>query len=309
MTQFKPMLAGKTDGKNLTFPVLASPKLDGVRAIVIDGRVMSRSLKEIPNAHVQKLFGKKQYEGLDGELGIGEPTSADFYRKTMSGVMSADGEPDAKFFAFDDVRLRGQSFRVRQTTVCGRVLAHARKELIAVPHVEVKSEAELLELEAKWLAQGFEGAMIRSTTGPYKCGRSTEKEGWLLKLKRFEDSEAEVLGCYELMHNANEATKDELGRTKRSSHKANKQGRGTLGGLHVRDLKTGVEFNIGTGFDDALRVELWSLHQLNVAPQVPAKFSAGAVVGRVVKYKFFPTGSKDKPRFPVFLGFRDLIDM
>jgi DNA ligase-1 len=151
--------------------------------------------------------------------------------------------------------------------------------------------------------------MIRSTAGPYKFGRSTEKEGWLLKLKRFEDSEAVVLGCYELMHNANEATKDELGHTKRSSHKANKQGRGTLGGLHVRDLKTGVEFDIGTGFDDALRAELWSLHQLNVALQVPAKFSAGAVVGRVAKYKFFPTGSKDKPRFPVFLGFRDSIDM
>jgi DNA ligase-1 len=133
MTQFKPMLAGKTDGKNLTFPVLASPKLDGVRAIIINGRVMSRSLKEIPNTHVQKLFGKKQYEGLDGELIVGAPTAPNVYRRTMSGVMSADEEPGVGFFVFDDTLVKDQGFRVRQTTVCKRVLAAGRQELVSVP--------------------------------------------------------------------------------------------------------------------------------------------------------------------------------
>jgi hypothetical protein len=32
-------------------------------------------------------------------------------------------------------------------------------------------------------------------------------------------------------------------------------------------------------------------------------------MGKVVKYKSQPTGVKDKPRFPVFLGFRDVVDM
>jgi len=33
------------------------------------------------------------------------------------------------------------------------------------------------------------------------------------------------------------------------------------------------------------------------------------LMGKVVKYKSQPTGVKDKPRFPVFLGFRDKVDM
>ena len=70
----KPMLAAKTDGKGLSYPLLASPKLDEVRALIINGVVMSRSFKPIPNAHVQELFGRPEYNGLDGELIVGSPT-------------------------------------------------------------------------------------------------------------------------------------------------------------------------------------------------------------------------------------------
>ena len=57
--------------------------------------------------------------------------------------------------------------------------------------------------------------MVRTPDSPYKCGRSTEREAWLLKIKRFEDAEAVVLGTYEGMSNMNEAGVDAFGRTKR----------------------------------------------------------------------------------------------
>jgi DNA ligase-1 len=56
----------------------------------------------------------------------------------------------------------------------------------------------------------------------------------------------------------------------------------------VRDWKTGVEFHVGTGFTAADRALMW----------------AKPPIGETVKYKFFPVGVKDKPRHPVFLGFR-----
>jgi DNA ligase-1 len=68
-----------------------------------------------------------------------------------------------------------------------------------------------------------------------------------------------------------------------------------MGTLVVRDLDTNVEFEIGTGFTAAHRQEFWE--------------QTTSVVGRIVKYKHFPHGAKDKPRHPVFLGFRDPIDM
>ena len=67
-----------------------------------------------------------------------------------------------------------------------------------------------------------------------------------------------VIGMEEKMHNANEATIGELGQTKRTSHQENLVPMGTMGALIVRDLKTGVEFNIGTGFSNADRDWWWS---------------------------------------------------
>ena len=63
----KPMLAAPSDGNDLKYPIMVSPKLDGVRAIIIDGVVMSRSLKPIPNKYVQSLFGLEKFNGFDGE--------------------------------------------------------------------------------------------------------------------------------------------------------------------------------------------------------------------------------------------------
>lgn len=164
-----------------------------------------------------------------------------------------------------------------------------------VDHHEVHDEARLLHLEEHYVSLGYEGVMLRHPDGLYKHGRSTAKEGWLLKLKRFEDGEARVVGFTELMHNANEAKLNELGHLERSSHKAGKVGKQTLGALTVKDLKTGVEFEIGTGFTASQRQELWNV--------------GDNLLGRVVKYKSQPTGVKDKPRFPVFLGFRDPRDL
>ena len=97
------------------------------------------------------------------------------------------------------------------------------------------------------------------------------------------------------MHNDNEAETNALGRTERSTKKEGMVGAGTLGGFNVRDLKSGVEFSIGSGFTADERSRYWSVRK--------------AVVGGIVKYKYFATGSKDKPRFPIYLGVRDKIDV
>lgn len=287
----KPMLAAVAP-QSLSFPLLASPKLDGVRCLVLNGVAVGRSLKAIPNKHVQKLFGRPELDGLDGELIVGGSTAANAFNVTSSGVMSVEGEPDVYFHVFDDFRETG-GFQRRLHTAHRRI--KKCKRCVAVPHRRVANAEELDKLEQMFLAQGYEGVMLRSLDGPYKQGRSTAKEGHLLKLKRFVDGEAEVLGFEQLMRNTNEAKTNELGQKERSNHKAGMVGAGTLGALKVRDLKTAVEFSIGSGFDAEQRATLWAMRH--------------ALAGRVLKYKSQPVGAKDKPRFPVFLGFRDAVDM
>jgi DNA ligase 1 len=290
----KPMLAAATKGSNVSYPVLASAKLDGVRALIIDGVAMSRSLKPIPNKHVQKLFGRHELNGLDGELIIGSPTDPDVYRNTTSGVMSIEGTPQVFYHVFDDFTETG-GFQRRLHTAKRRCHKFRHGPIEFVNHHILEDEMMLQMIEEDFLAAGYEGVMIRSLDGPYKQGRSTEKEGWLLKLKRFADSEAKIAGFQELMHNANEAKTNELGQKERSSKKAGMVGKGCLGAITVQDLKTGVEFDIGTGFTQADREKLWATRK--------------DLIGAVVKYKYFPSGSKERPRFPVFLGFRNPIDM
>lgn len=299
--QFKPMLAAEADLTKLRFPLIASPKLDGVRALVKGGVVLSRSLKPIPNRHVQELFGCPELEGFDGELIVGSSTDPQCFQNTSGAVRRADGEPDVTFYAFDRwdkplpymARLMSM---VPWLNLFGEDLEMHYSEVI-------EDMAALEAFEAKCLNDGYEGVILRDPEGPYKFGRSTAKEGYLLKLKRFKDSEARILAVEELMHNGNEAKKNELGRTERSSHKENLVPAGTMGRLYVEDIHTGQRFYIGTGFDMETRGHFWGLRE-SVADS--SLWKAG---GLIVKYKFFPVGVKELPRHPVYLGLRDEFDM
>lgn len=289
----EPMLATAWEKRPLQFPLYASPKIDGVRAWMPEDRILSRKMKDFPNPEIAEKFGGSEFEGLDGEFTIGDPTAPDVFRRTSSIVMSKDKSTDGLVLRlFDDIRGgHALPFSERLASLSARAASLPNVEL--VEQVLVHTEEELREHEERWLSQGYEGAMVRTVSSPYKFGRSTEKEGFLLKVKRFADCEAEIIGTEEQMHNENEATTDERGFTKRSSHQENKRGAGTLGALVVRAINgpfQGVEFNVGTGFDAATRLELWGLRE-----ELP---------GKVVKVKYFPTGSKGKPRFPTFVGFR-----
>lgn len=297
--QFKPLLAVQAELDKVDFSkgMVASPKLDGIRCIIINGVAMSRSLKPIPNKHIQWLIGRPELNFLDGELILGDPTSPSCYRDTNSACMSVDGQPAITFYVFDHIENPDDEYCRRliaaQETATKCIFACTK----ALPQVGVRNLSELESLENSWLSEGYEGLMLRSIQGEnsrYKFGRATAKSQTLLKVKRFADAEYKVVGFQERMHNANEATTNALGHTERSSHKENKVGRGDLGAL-VLETADGQRFNCGTGFDDATRSEIWN--------------NRDNYVGKFAKIKSFLIGVKDLPRFPVFLGWRDVNDM
>ena len=289
MSMFKPLLAHTIeDTSTIKYPCIVSPKLDGIRCIILDGVAMSRSMKPIRNEYVQKCIGKVEHNGLDGELIVGDMFDKACYRNTNSGIMTKDGEPDFAFHIFDRVDMGGK-FHERLDS-----LPYNKPFIRIVPHLVAVNEDHLLQLESDFLSKGAEGVMVRSFEGRYKQGRSTMKEGILGKLKRFTDNEYEVVGFEERMHNGNEATTNALGHTERSSHKSGKVGRGDLGALVLR-TPAGLEFNCGSGFNDEQRHEIWN--------------NQGAYLGKLAKVKSFLVGVKDLPRFPTFLGFRDEIDL
>lgn len=293
----KPMLAatlGSLD--DIQFPVWCSPKIDGIRCVMDENaNALSRSLKPIPNNHIRKMLEVPELACMDGELILNADVG---FNETSGSIMRQSGEPKFTYFIFDNWFVEG-GFEARYTFLVDYIakLPKAIKQYVSlVPHVYCNDMASFVAFEQVCLeTYEAEGVMLRHPDGPYKNGRSGKKQGWLLKWKKMQDDEAEVYDFIEMMHNANEAKKNALGRTERSHCKENMIPRGMLGALKVRDTKTGVEFEIGTGFDEETRKEIW---------RNKAKYT-----GKLVKYKHQPHGAKDKPRFPVFLGFRDKRDM
>lgn len=302
-TIISPMLAttlkdwNKLDFKNNRY--LASPKLDGIRALKIGGRLVSRAFKPIRNIHIRKFLEDILPEGADGEILVGDGGS---FQTTSSGVMSENGNPAFTYYIFDLVATdisRPYYERVQdiQEWWANRTESfNTSANIIPLIPVEIKTLEELQDYEKKCLTEGFEGVILRTYDSPYKCGRATEKQQWMLKIKRFAHDEAIIIEFGEKMHNINEVEKDAFGHTRRSAAKAGLVPANTLGYLGVRDLKTDIEFEIGTGFNDELRQEIWDNQNI--------------YAGKIVRYKHFAqTGVKDKPRFPVFDGFRDFDDM
>lgn len=294
----KPMLAVDAPAE-LSYPLYASPKIDGVRAVIHNGSLLSRKLKLIPNAVVQGMLAHKEMNGLDGELTVGPANAPNVMQATMSGVMSRDGFPDFTYWVFDfwtaPKMPYSERYQIMQRADKDGVFAGQTKVVLLKQEL-ITSKAELNAYERCMLNEGFEGVMVRKPNSPYKYGRSTAREGYLLKVKRFVDGEAVVIGFDERMHNANEATIDETGNTKRSTHAENMVPMDTLGALRVRDVVTNIEFGIGTGFDDNTRAIIWG--------------ARNHYLGKTVTYKHFAqVGVKDAPRFPVFKAFRDERDM
>jgi len=292
MSSFKPLLAYTVkDAEALTFPQLASPKLDGIRCVIHNDQPVSRTLKPIPNRFIQGELSF--YPPFDGELLVGDPTDPSAFNKSTSGIMSHGGDPAFTYWVFDWVDPSEVHFPFEERLkIVKDNLANKERWPWArvVPHTRVDSAAELMELEAHYVAMGYEGIMTRSVSGSYKFGRSTANQQLLGKVKRFEDTEGTIVSLEELMHNENEAETNLLGYMERSTALAGQVPGNTLGALIVSHPDWQDTFGIGTGFTADERLTLWQ--------------NRDTLIGQSVKFKHQPSGAKDKPRFPVYLGLR-----
>jgi len=278
--------------EELNYPLIVSPKLDGIRCIAGEGAAYSRTMKPLPSKQVQELFGN--LEDLDGELIVGPPTDFGVYNLTQSHVMSRDKPGDIKYYVFDSLDDTTLPFYQRIEALEARVKAIGNPKVRMVGHLPVENYDELVEAERKLLNLGFEGLILNNPISAYKQGRATFKQGIIYKLKRFTDTEAMIIGFKEGMTNNNAQEVDERGYAKRSSSKENKEGAATLG-VFVVDWN-GMELSVGPGvFKHKERDFIWQ--------------NQSYYLGMVLKFKYFAHGIKDKPRYANALGFRTESDI
>jgi len=178
-----------------------------------------------------------------------------------------------------------------------------------MPMIICTEQSQLDHWEDKWLSQGYEGVIIRDMHGLHKQGRSTVREMGLLRIKRFVESEALITGVVEGSTNNNEAQINERGLQFRSSHQENKEPNGMVGhfvGTACETIKDAA----------SRKVIIVEGQSITIAPgnltHAQRKFyfeNPDKALGQIAKYKFFPKGIKDKPRFPTFQTFKTKSDI
>jgi DNA ligase-1 len=199
-----------------------SEKLDGVRARWDGKQLISRGGKSFaPPPWFVKGFPE---QALDGELWI----SRGRYEDVMSIVTKTkphEGWRQVRLMIFD---LPENPGRFEERVAAMRKLAERTQSnyLQLIEQFRVPDEEALMQRLDAVIAAGGEGLMLHHTEAVYRSGRSED----LLKLKRFDDAEAVVIGY--------------------KSGKGKYQG--MVGSLKVR-REDGREFYIGSGLADSQR--------------------------------------------------------
>jgi len=327
----RPLLAVKLPKlEDLQLATAATVKIDGIRCMCIDGEVVSRNFKPIPNSFVRETLEGFLPDGIDGELMLKSMTQekkkesafkeSSFsspipmldvkseeddknildFNTVQSAIMRFDGAPDFKLCVFDYVKdslEKPYLDRIKDLEEWYEKLDKLNKAYIELVLPQTVSTLEELEIfERRALEDGFEGVMVRDPLGPYKCGRSTLKQGILLKIKRFKDSEAEVIGFVEQMQNTNELEEDAFGLAKRSSKKDGKVGTGIVGTFLARDVHLNKEIRVGTGkgMTRKMRKKIWENQE--------------EYIGKTMTYRYQELSKDGIPRFSSWHGWRSKID-
>ena len=294
----------------LQFPCIAQVKYDGFRCIINRGTPSTRTLNPIPNRYVrhalESVFGQTHHthrrkfvdapdhpmHGFDGELiALNVETMAEEpLHVSQSRFNSFDGSPRFVYQVFDDFSTYDKPYTEREINLKSRLERIGNHVLRATESRICERVEDILEFEESVLAQGLEGIILRKPDAKYKFGRSTLREFALIKIKRFSDSEATIIGFVEKMTNGNEAETDARGYTKRASCKENLIPAGTLGALKLRWDETGAEFELGTGWDARTASEIWKKRK--------------DFMFRKVNFQYKGIGPNGKPLIPSFEGVR-----
>ena len=196
-----PMLAQDYNkrGKHMAFPCFAQRKLDGVRCVAIAGKgLFSRNGKSV-SPHLTHIMAEintlHASTTLDGELYSDDLTFQEIVGLMKKTTLKAgDAEKIAKIHLCVYDTIRDGTNAERNTWLQALFASKSFSALRLLPTATCASLDDIKTLHAQYVAEGYEGLILRNASGLYKVGhRSTD----LQKYKEFMDSEYPVVSFKE----------------------------------------------------------------------------------------------------------------
>lgn len=306
--KIKPMKARDWIPSKVVFPCFYQPKYDGVRALNLDGKLVARTLKPHNNRYITEKYSKPEYKGFDGEMILTElgQCHPDVCRETSGAVRREHGEPDVTWYVFDYIT--EETINLPYSDRFGLLEEYVEK--LNDPSIKVVTTStcfsmeEFEELDSDALELGYEGSMLKSIKAKYKEGCS-DKHMQVWRVKRFIQEECLVTLIEEGKSNQNEAKINELGHTERSTHQENMQPNGQVGKIHgilLKDVKDPVSGKVlvtkGTNI-------IIGPGEMTISERKYFWNNQSEIIDKVVKFRCFPKGVKDLPRFSVYVCIRE----
>lgn len=321
---FTPQLApnNEINLKELTYPLLGSYKLDGCRLLSKEGRLVTRSLKNLPNKQLNEKFEfLRKYSELintilDGELYVhGVPfqfivscfMTQDFTAKTAIKKWEKLCEEHdfymtreevfnkIKFHMFDCVYQHNylMPFSQRIKDVENIINGFTSDLVKLVEHKLLNTPEEIEEYFQEALENGYEGLILRNPYGRYKFSRCTVNQNIIFKYKPFLTTDSIIKGIVQAteINEDVEKTTNELGRSRTSK---------CLGDRHTVEKAQsfivdfeGQDLKVPIAMTDEQKKYIWE-HQTEY-------------IGKYCEYKYMEVGMKEGglPRIPKFIRMRE----
>jgi DNA ligase 1 len=261
----------------------ASPKLDGIRCMFINGKMHTRAGKDVVGfenieAQLQDAAERFDLDFIDGELYSDEIPFQD-----IQGIVVRNKNivPEDKLkiwfnvFAVGNDSIKDTPWMLEKLDL---IAFHGYSHLKPLSYSWIKNDPDLInERCQEFMDQGYEGIMLRHPTNWYEWKRG---QG-LLKHKLFLEDDFEVTGF-------EEGTGKFVG---------------SLGALHIRGKTDGKKIiaRVGSGYDDAERKEIWAMGHDVVGMTIEVKFQG------ITDYpdKNIDVADIYSIRFPVFNKFKE----
>jgi len=267
ITPFAVSLAKPYDPDKTKLPAwgYVEPKLDGLRCVVIDGVAYTRNGRVIENAGtiIEELGDLTKDWVFDGELL--DPNVS--FEETISKARGSKGHDGLEYHVFDVVEreewfCQDTKFFMDRRADLEDLLPDDLEHVKVVDTMRISTiptAGMLMDYCDAYMEDGYEGAMFKAPDAPYCFKRSDA----ILKVKKFETHDAPVVEAQE--------------------------GRGKYVGMLGALIVEGVG-NVGSGFSDAERRDLWERRE--------------SLPGQIVEVKFQNKTAHGKDRFPTFIRFR-----
>ena len=296
MSKFAPFLAPnqKIELTKIPYPQMASWKFDGIRCIFKDGEMLTRSLKHVPNIKLHERFAHLKKWSVDHDVILdGELWCRSVPFNELSGIVrqfDCQLPIDLYFYCFDIIRNNyyKEFFEIRVNRYSDLTQLN---DFIPVHQWEVNDADAVESLFNQALDGGFEGLILRNPQGYYKCGRATVKENLMYKVKPFETFDAVVIGVVQSTEVNDDVEKktNELGRSVTSKKQGDRHLINKASAFIVK--YNGLDLKVTLAMTDDEKENVW--------------INRDRFIGRMIEYKGMLVGSKDLPRHPVFLRFRE----